>query len=223
MYLFFKRLIDILISLIFIISLLPLFLLIAFIIKINSPGPIFYKGKRAGLNSKTFKIIKFRSMIADAENKGGFSTALNDARLNNVGRFLRKYKLDELPQFLNVLIGDMSLVGPRPQVFFYINKYRGEQLKILKVKPGITDYASIFFSDMDKILGEKNVDEYYANKIEPIKNKLRIKYVKEMCFIVDIQILFVSFFKILGFRFNNFEKHLSESLNIDDKFTQRSF
>ena len=139
-------------------------------------------------------------MVPNAEKIGGPSTAINDKRLTPIGFFLRNTKLDELPQLFNVLVGDMSFVGPRPQVTYYTNKYKGEEKFILSVKPGITDYASIMFSNMDKELGSINVDDYYEKYIEPKKNLLRIKYVKEISFKTDFTILFKTFFKLISSR-----------------------
>lgn len=197
-YIFQKRLIDFWVSLIALILLSPVMVIIGICVKLNSNGPIFYKGVRTGKNGKKFKILKFRSMIQYAEQKGGFSTALNDARLTSVGGILRKYKLDELPQFFNVMIGEMSLVGPRPQVSFYTDQYVGDELLILTVKPGITDLATLYFNDMDEVLGTKNVDEYYSKVIEPIKNEARICYVKEKSTILDLRILIETAFLIFG-------------------------
>ncbi len=137
-------------------------------------------------------------MIVDAERKGGFSTALGDPRLTRIGRFLRKYKLDELPQFFNVLVGDMSLVGPRPQVLYYTNLYEGEERLILTVRPGITDLASLYFADMDAVLGAVDADVRYQTEIEPVKNKLRIRYVREQSYLLDIRILIETAFKLIG-------------------------
>ena len=178
--------------------LLPLIVLISLVVKLTSPGDIFYKGTRAGKNNVNFKIYKFRTMIQDAEDVGGHSTALNDFRLTKIGRFLRKYKLEELAQFINVIKGEMSLVGPRPQVTYYTNQYKNEMKLILSVKPGLTDLASLYFLDMDEILGTANVDDKYANEIEPIKNLLRLRYVKEQNFILDIRILLETAFSLLG-------------------------
>ena len=139
-------------------------------------------------------------MVQDAENIGGYSTALNDYRLTKIGRFLRKYKLDELPQFINVVKGDMSLVGPRPQVKYYTNQYLGELNLILSVKPGLTDLATLYFFDMDEVLGDKDVDEKYANEIEPIKNILRLRYVKEKNFLLDFRVLIETAFGIIGIK-----------------------
>lgn len=195
-----KTIFDIFFSVSALAVLLPLIVLISLVVKLTSPGDIFYKGTRAGKNNVNFKIYKFRTMIQDAEDVGGHSTALNDFRLTKIGRFLRKYKLDELPQFINVIKGDMSLVGPRPQVTYYTNQYKNEMKLILSVKPGLTDLASLYFLDMDEILGTANVDDKYANEIEPIKNQLRLRYVKEQNFILDIRILLETAFSLLGYK-----------------------
>lgn len=183
---------------IFLIFMLPLFVFVAVVIQIDSNGPIFYRGKRAAKDSGVFYIFKFRSMVVDAEQKGGHSTAIDDHRFTKVGRFIRRFKIDELPQFINVIIGDMSLVGPRPQVTYYTDQYTGDETLILTVKPGITDLASLYFIDMDRTLGSGDVDKKYRTEIEPIKNKLRIQYVKKMSFSLDIRILASTFFRLFG-------------------------
>lgn len=193
-----KSIFDIIISFLVFIILLPLFVIISLIIKMTSSGEILYKGTRAGKNNINFKIYKFRTMVQDAENIGGPSTALNDFRLTKIGRFLRKYKLDELPQFINIIKGDMSLVGPRPQVIYYTNQYTGEFKLILSVKPGLTDLSTLYFLDMDNVLGSKNVDKKYETEIEPIKNLLRLRYVKEKSFLLDIRILIETAFGLIG-------------------------
>ena len=195
-----KTFFDIIVTIVALIVLCPIFILIAIIIKITSPGKVFYKGIRAGRNNINFKIYKFRTMVQDAENIGGPSTALNDFRLTKIGRFLRRYKLDELPQFINIIKGEMSLVGPRPQVVYYTDQYKGEFKLILSVKPGLTDLASLYFLDMDNVLGNQNVDEKYASEIEPIKNSLRLRYVKEKNFLLDIRILIETVFSIVGLK-----------------------
>ena len=197
-YSFFKRFTDIFVSLIAITFFGPLILAVAILIKLGSPGPVFYRGERAGREGTAFRILKFRSMVVDAELKGGFSTAIDDPRLTSIGRFLRKYKLDELPQFFNVLIGDMSLVGPRPQVLYYTSRYKGDELLILTVRPGITDLASLYFVDMDSVLGKGDVDARYQVEIEPIKNQLRIRYVREQAYLLDLRILIETAFKLIG-------------------------
>lgn len=175
------------------IILLPIFIIIAVIIKKNSKGPILYKGIRSGKFGKPFKVFKFRTMIESAEKKGGPSTALNDPRLTKVGKKFRKYKLDELPQLINILLGQMSFVGPRPQVEKYTKLYNTEEKIILSVRPGLTDYASIEFINLDKVLGDQNINNKYLEKIEPKKNQLRIKYVKNQSLWVDLKILFKTF------------------------------
>jgi lipopolysaccharide/colanic/teichoic acid biosynthesis glycosyltransferase len=194
-----KRLTDLGLSAAAVLILAPVLLLIAVLIKAGSPGPVFYRGERAGRNGRVFRILKFRSMVVDAERKGGFSTAIDDPRLTGTGRFLRKYKLDELPQFFNVLAGDMSLVGPRPQVLFYTSKYTGDEQLILSVRPGITDLASLYFSDMDSVLGSGDVDARYLAEVEPVKNRLRLRYVREQSYLLDIRILVETAFKLIGF------------------------
>jgi len=167
----------------------PLIIVIILLIKLDSPGPALYRGFRVGLNGEKFRIFKFRTMAENAEKMGGPSTALNDPRLTRVGRFLRKYKLDELPQLINIILGEMSFVGPRPQVEHYTKLYNEEEKIILSAKPGLTDYASIRFVNLDKILGDGQVDEKYYREIEPEKNRLRIKYVKNRSMWVDLKIV----------------------------------
>lgn len=193
-----KRLTDIVMSTVAICVSAPAMLVIAIWIKMDSKGPVLYRGARAGLGGKTFYILKFRSMVVDADSKGGFSTAIDDPRLTRIGRFLRRYKLDELPQFFNVLSGAMSLVGPRPQVLFYTNRYTGEEMLILTVKPGITDLATLYFADMDAVLGSGDVDSRYRTEIEPVKNRLRIRYVKERSYWLDLRILLETFLRLIG-------------------------
>jgi lipopolysaccharide/colanic/teichoic acid biosynthesis glycosyltransferase len=193
-----KRVFDVVLSAVVIVVAAPFLLVIAAMITLESPGPVFYRGQRAGLGGQVFRIFKFRSMVPDAEQKGGYSTAADDPRVTRVGRFLRKHKLDELPQFFNVLWGDMSLVGPRPQVLFYTNQYQGVEKLILSVKPGITDLASLYFVDMDAVLGSGDVDARYRTEIEPVKNRLRLRYVKERSFFLDLRILVETAFKMVG-------------------------
>ena len=195
-----KRLFDILVSVIALVVLLPTFIIVSFFIKMTSPGKVIYRGLRAGMNEISFEIYKFRTMVDNAENIGGHSTSINDARLTKIGRFLRKYKIDELPQFFNVIKGDMSLVGPRPQVLYYTNQYKGEMKSILSIRPGITDLASLYFSDMDEVLGDGNVERKYQTEIEPVKNLLRLKYVNEQSFLLDMRILIETVFSIIGIK-----------------------
>jgi lipopolysaccharide/colanic/teichoic acid biosynthesis glycosyltransferase len=177
----------------------PLIIVIVLLIKLDSPGPALYRGVRVGLKGEKFRIFKFRTMAENAERIGGPSTALNDPRLTRVGRFLRKYKLDELPQLINIVRGEMSFVGPRPQVEQYTKLYNQQEKIILSVKPGLTDYASIRFVNLDKILGNGQVDEKYYREIEPEKNRLRIRYVRDRSTWVDFKIIIrtlISLFRI---------------------------
>lgn len=200
MYRFCKRAFDIFFASLGLMLFSPLMIFVAFLIRLDSPGPVFYRGIRVGLKGKKFKIFKFRTMVENAEKIGGPSTALNDPRLTKIGRFLRKYKLDELPQLINIILGTMSFVGPRPQVEKYTNLYNEEEKTMLSVKPGITDYASIKFINQDQILGDESVDTKYLLAIEPEKNILRMQYAKEQSFLVDFKILFITFVQILRIR-----------------------
>ncbi len=195
----FKRVFDACASFLGLIAFAPLMMIVAMIIKLESPGPIFYRGRRSGRFNKVFYIFKFRTMVDNAEALGGPSTALDDRRLTRFGGFLRRHKIDELPQLINILLGEMSFVGPRPQVEEYTKLYNDEERHILSIRPGLTDYASTRFFNMDAVLGNGDVDHKYLTEIEPKKNKLRIKYVKERSLGVDFKILFrtfLQFFKI---------------------------
>lgn len=192
-----KRLFDVTACLIALPFLLLFFPLISIVIKLDSRGAVFYRGWRAGLGGRPFRIFKFRTMIIHAENMGGPSTALNDPRLTRIGKFLRKYKIDELPQLINILKGEMSFVGPRPQVERYTKLYNDEEQIILSIRPGLTDYASIKFINLDQILGDESVDERYLKEIEPVKNKLRMKYAKEHSFWIDLKIILITIMQML--------------------------
>ena len=192
-----KKIIDISACSIAIVILSPLFLLIGVCILISSPGgSIIYSGTRTSKDGGSFKLYKFRTMVPNAENLGGPSTALNDSRLTSIGRFLRLYKLDELPQLFNVIKGDMSIVGPRPQVKFYTDLYSEEEKEILSVRPGITDLSTLHYSDMDIILGDGDIDKKYQEEVEPIKNKYRLEYVENRSLKLDLEIIFKTLFKL---------------------------
>lgn len=195
-----KRVFDVIVSAVVLLLIWPLLLIIATAVKVNSKGPVIYGGVRSGVWGRRFRIFKFRTMRPDAEQTGGYSTAHNDPRFTSIGRFLRKFKLDELPQFVNVFRGEMSLVGPRPQVTAYTDKYQGDEKLILSVRPGITDYASIHFSNLDEILGDSDVDGKYLREVEPVKNKLRLKYVRDCSFLTDLTILIWTAFAVVGIR-----------------------
>ena len=195
-----KRLVDILFSGLGLIMLSPFFLIMAIWIKLDSKGPVFYRGTRVGLNGKLFRIYKFRSMIADAEKNGLTSTSNNDVRVTKVGEYIRKYKLDEFSQLINVFLGDMSLVGPRPEIQKFVDQYSDEEKIILTVRPGITDFASIKFHNEGEIIaasGIENADEAYAKLIRPEKLKLQMKYVKEYDIFLDIKLILQTIKKIV--------------------------
>lgn len=184
-----KRIFDILIASLLLVLTAPFWLVIILGILFSSPGPVFYRGLRTGLGGRTFRIMKFRTMVVGAEHKGGGTTALHDSRIFPFGRLLRYSKLDELPQLLNVLCGEMSLVGPRPELATYTNRYTAEEKLILSVRPGITDYSSIRFSSLDEIVGARDADRVFEEQVLPEKNRLRLEYVRGRSFCGDLKIL----------------------------------
>ena len=192
-----KRIFDITLSLFGLIILLPFMLIIAILIKFDSKGTVFFKQIRITKGGKEFKIFKYRTMKVGSD-KYSQITVGKDERITKIGSFLRKYKLDEIPQLINVLIGDMSLVGPRPEVPKYVVLYTDEQKEILKVRAGITDYASIEFSNENDLLAsEKNPEEAYIEKIMPKKIELNKKYLSEISVLTDIRIILLTIKKIL--------------------------
>ncbi len=194
-----KRIFDILFSIIGLALLMPIFLLLALLILLDSKGGIFYKQIRVGKNGKDFLLLKFRSMKTDADKKGLLTVGGNDSRITRIGYYIRKYKLDELPQLINVLKDDMSLVGPRPEVRKYVSLYNSEQQKVLNIKPGITDYASIEFSNENEILGKvSNPEQVYINEIMPAKLQLNLKYIREQSMITDIKIILRTILRIIN-------------------------
>ena len=192
------RLLDIMLSLLGLLFLLPIFLILAVWIKFDSQGSIFFRQIRVGKDGKDFRIYKFRTMIVNAEKMGIITIGERDPRITNSGYFLRKYKLDELPQLINVLKGEMSFVGPRPEVRKYVEMYNQEQLKILTVKPGITDYASIEYINEDEILGKSlNPEKTYIEEIMPQKIKYNMKYINNKTVIEYFKIIFLTIIKII--------------------------
>jgi len=192
-----KRCFDILFSLSGLILLSPVFIFLSIIILIDSKGGIFYKQFRVGKNGVDFKLYKFRSMRIGSDVKGLLTIGGRDSRITNSGYFIRKYKLDELPQLINVLIGDMSLVGPRPEVRKYVELYNKEQLKVLTIKPGITDYASIQYSNENDILSQsQDPEKTYIDEVMPDKLKLNLRYINEIGVITDLKIIFKTIKKI---------------------------
>ena len=186
-----KRFFDIMSALTGLVLFSPMFILLSVLIKFNSHGPIFYKGLRVGKGGKLFRMYKYRTMVANAESIGGPSTSDADCRLTSVGLFLRKFKLDELPQLINVLKGEMSLVGPRPEVKQYTDMYNDDEKAILSVRPGITDWASLANPDEGAVLAKyDDPDKAYEEVIRPEKIRLQLKYVRERSFLKDLQIIF---------------------------------
>ena len=185
-----KRAFDAAVAAIGLVVLSPVLAAISIAIKAGSPGPLVYRGKRVGLNGETFEMLKFRTMVVDADKIGGSSTPEDDPRVTPIGKKLRRYKLDELPQLINVLKGDMSFVGPRPQVQWAVDLYTPEEREILKVRPGITDEASLRFSNEAEILkGSKDPDKDYIEKIHPEKMRLSLEYVRNRSFSGDLSII----------------------------------
>ena len=186
-----KRVFDIMFSIIGLTVFSPFLLIIAILIKLEDGGPVFYRGIRVGRLGKPFRMFKFRTMIVHADKIGGPSTADDDSRITKVGRIIRKYKLDEIPQLINVLRGEMSFVGPRPEVQYYVNMFTEEEKAILSVRPGITDWASIWNPDEGAVLaGSPDPEETYMEKIRPEKIRLQLKYVGEHSFLTDLEIIF---------------------------------
>lgn len=198
-----KRWFDIVITGTALLILWPLYLIISLAIIIEDGFPVFYRANRGGYNKSSFRICKFRSMVKNADKIGGGTTALHDSRITRVGNILRKTKLDEIPQLGQVFIGKMSLIGPRPELLRYTAQYEGENEDILMVRPGITDFSSIEFINLDEIVGGENADEMYEKYVLEKKNALRVKYAHTVSFHTDVYILFKTlsevFKKAFGF------------------------
>ncbi len=194
-----KRTIDFFAAFIGLIVLSPFFLIIAVLVKLDSRGPIFYLQNRVGLKGKLFQLFKFRSMKIEADKLAPITIGQRDSRITPTGYFLRRFKIDELPQLINVLKGEMSLVGPRPEVEKFVKLYNPNQLRVLSVKPGITDYASIEFRNENRLLeGKPDPIEYYVTEIMPEKLRLNLKYIDSQSLLTDIQIIFKTLFLIVS-------------------------
>jgi len=193
-----KRIFDFFSSLIGIFLFLPFYFIIGILIKIEDKGPILYKSRRIGQNFKPFFLLKFRSMIVNAEKIGPLITKDKDSRITKIGKFLRKTKLDEFPQLFNVLKGEMSIVGPRPMVEEHVKVFKKEYEEILKIKPGLTDYATIRFINEEEILnGSQNFKEEYYQNILPRKVELNRKYLREIGFLTDLKLIFITINKLV--------------------------
>jgi lipopolysaccharide/colanic/teichoic acid biosynthesis glycosyltransferase len=185
-----KRTFDVLAASLGLMIFSPILASLAVAIKLNSTGPVFYRGLRVGLHGRPFRIFKFRSMVVDAETRGGSSTADGDPRVTAIGRMLRKTKLDEVPQLLNVLTGEMSFVGPRPEVQHYVDMYTEAEKAILTVRPGITDWASLWNADEGAVLaGSDDPERTYLERIRPQKLRWQLEYVRRRSLLVDMRIL----------------------------------
>jgi lipopolysaccharide/colanic/teichoic acid biosynthesis glycosyltransferase len=187
-----KRVFDIVVALVGLIILAPVFLVVAILIKFDSPGPVFFRGRRIGRGGRLFHIVKFRSMVVDAHKKGATITTGDDPRITRVGRVLRKTKLDELPSLINVLKGEMSLVGPRPESPNWVEQYTPEQREVLAVRPGITGLAQIKYRDEESLLSTATLEKEYP-KIMEDKLRIDLEYVQKRTFLQDISILFQTF------------------------------
>lgn len=199
-YSFYKRILDLCASLFGIVFLAPFFAIVILAIFVDSGWPVLFKQSRVGKNGKIFKIYKFRTMVKNAPAMGqNFTTPANDARITKIGQFLRRYNIDELPQLINIVKGEMSLVGPRPEVCEIVRLYRPEQKKVLSVKPGMTDYASLEFRREGEMINE-NGDLFndYTEKILPKKINLQLKYVDKKSFRTDIELILKTIAAILG-------------------------
>lgn len=186
-----KRLFDILSAFLFLVLAFPFLLIISVFILLDSKGGLFFRQTRVGVNGEDFKLYKFRTMRTSAESSGQLTVGMKDPRITKVGGFLRRYKLDEIPQLLNILKGDMSIVGPRPEVRKYVSLYNPEQLKVLSVKPGLTDLASIQYIKENELLGASiNPEETYIKEIMPDKLKLNLIYIEKASFWYDIKLIF---------------------------------
>ncbi len=193
-----KRLCDVLFSLLGLLLLLPFFIIIAIGIVTDSKGGIFFIQKRVGKNSREFSLIKFRTMHTGAEREGRLTKGNSDKRITGMGKILRKFKIDELPQLINVFTGRMSLVGPRPEVKEHVSHYSREQLKVLLVKPGLTDYGSLkYIHESDMLDNSDKPEQLYIERILPEKLKLNLEYINKRNIYIDIVIIFRTLYRIM--------------------------
>lgn len=185
-----KRMLDVVIAIVVVAMLTPLALVLALLIKLDSPGPVFFRQVRVGFHGRPFRIFKFRTMVVNADKLGGPSTTADDRRITRVGRWIRRFNLDELPQLMNVLKGEMSIVGPRPEVPQYVALFSEEEREILSVRPGITDWATLWIRDEGRFLaGSDDPERTYLEKIWPEKHRLALEYVRGRSLAVDFEIM----------------------------------
>ena len=190
----FKRIVDIVIAGCALLVLWPLYLIIALAIALEDGLPVIYRAERGGYQGKTFRICKFRTMVRNADKIGGGTTSFHDPRITRVGNFLRKTKLDEVANLLSIVKGDMSFVGPRPELLCYTDNYDEQEQVIFQVRPGITDFSSLEYINLDEIVGEEDADEYYEQHVLKPKNQMRIRYAESVSFGTDVSL----FFKTVG-------------------------
>ena len=194
-----KRFLDIIFSGLGLICLSPLFVFLALWVKLDTPGPVFYRQVRVGRNNRDFKLYKFRSMRVDSDKKGLITIGGHDPRVTQSGYYIRKYKLDEFPQLINVFLGDMSLVGPRPEVRKYVDMYTDEQMHVLDVRPGITDMASIYYRNENELLEKaNNPEKYYREVIMQDKLRINLEYVRNHSVIGDFRMILKTLFVVIA-------------------------
>ena len=205
-----KRVLGLIVAIPLIFVAIPLFLFIGAAIIIEDGRPIFYRPLRGGYKNKPFRIFKFRTMIKNADKIGGSTTAMHDPRITKVGGFLRKTKLDETANLINIIIGTMSFIGPRPELLQYTEKYEGNEKEILEVRPGVTDFSSIEFINLDEIVGSGNADEMYEKFVLRKKNALRVRYAENVSFSTDCKIFFTTIWKVFekAFGFIFLKEHI---------------
>lgn len=193
-----KRIFDVVVSLLGLIILAPILLLIAILIKLDSKGPVLFIQPRVGMNNKDFNILKFRTMVVESDRKGLLTIGNNDSRITRIGYYLRRYKVDEFPQLINILIGNMSFVGPRPELRQYVNYYHEDDMVVFSVRPGITGLASIAFRNEVELLKKaQDPEEYFIQSIIPKKLRLNKAYIKKRSFLFDLKLIGITIFRVL--------------------------
>lgn len=219
--LFFKRLFDIFVSLVALIVFLPIFLILAIAIKIDSKGPVFYRQERVTSYGKRFRIHKFRTMVQDAD-KGSLVTVDKDDRITRVGKLIRKCRLDEVSQLIDVLVGTMTFVGTRPEVPKYTDKYTSEMLATLLLPAGVTSLASIYFKDEAEMLNQEgDTDKIYVEKILPLKMRYNLEALEKFSFFGDIKVMFMTVFAVLGKKYNSKSEDVEEGVLPDQNTSEQ--
>lgn len=194
-----KRLFDIIFSATALLLFSPFFILICLLIVLSSKGGIFFRQVRVGKDNRDFKIFKFRTMKPDSEKMGQLTVGAKDNRITKIGYYLRKFKMDEVPQLINVLIGDMSVVGPRPEVRKYVNMYNETQMKVLSVRPGMTDFASLKYFNENEVLGKStNPEKTYIEEVMPEKLRINLEYISKPTLTTDFKVIAKTIFRIFG-------------------------